>query len=330
MIAAGNGNRHNRRMDAETARTRRGPLLAAGLLLLAVSGCAWLEWPPPSDQTSSAPPVGPPPQPASAAATLHPVKPPSPRPVPPPTVQSESLPPPQAAASDGEHLVKKGETLFSIARLYDVDAYTLASANGMRPPYAVNEGQRLRVPRPQPQSATSAASVSPPAEQIEASTAAKPAPANDADLAKAVAAAPSGFAPQPPPAKSGGGFLWPVSGKVISGFGSKEQGLRNDGINIAAERGTPVRAADDGVVTYAGNELKGLGNMILIKHPGGWSTVYAHAEELLVAKGERVRRGQEIALVGSSGDVSRPQLHFQLRKGRDAVDPRRYLQQPAT
>lgn len=326
-------------MDAAAVTKRIAPLTVAGLLLLAVSGCAWLEWPA-ADEARGTPPEQPPPaEPAPASAGFHPTKPPPPRPAPPPAARGEPLPPPPVAP-EGEHLVKKGETLFSIARLYDVDAYTLASANGMRPPYGVNEGQRLRVPRPAPATATVTATppdpaparpateITParPATEMTPAPAVSPAPASGGEAVE-TAAAP---APKAPPSKAGSGFVWPVNGKVISAFGSKEQGLRNDGINIAAQRGTPVRAAEDGTVTYVGNELKGMGNMILLKHEGGWSTVYAHAEELLVAKGEHVRRGQTIARVGSSGDVSRPQLHFQLRRGREAVDPRRYLQPSAT
>ena len=115
-------------------------------------------------------------------------------------------------------------------------------------------------------------------------------------------------------------------GRVISSFGAKSKGLRNDGINIAAPRGTPVRAAENGVVVYAGNELRGFGNLVLIKHSGGWVSAYAHNEDLAVRRGDKVRKGQRIARVGSSGGVTTPQLHFELRKGKRARDPRKYLQ----
>jgi murein DD-endopeptidase MepM/ murein hydrolase activator NlpD len=130
--------------------------------------------------------------------------------------------------------------------------------------------------------------------------------------------------PQPPPRK-GGKFLWPVKGKVVLGFGPKSGGLHNDGINIAAERGTPVRAAENGVVVYIGNQLRGFGNLLLIKHSGGWMTAYAHAETLLVRRGQTVRRGEAVARVGSTGSVTQPQLHFEVRKGIRAVDPTRLL-----
>jgi len=112
-----------------------------------------------------------------------------------------------------------------------------------------------------------------------------------------------------------------VKGELISRFGDKGTGLRNDGINIAAPKGTPVVAADNGVVAYSGNELKGFGNLVLIRHPNGWVTAYAHNETLLVARGEHVERGQEIARVGSTGNVTSPQLHFEVRKGGERIDP---------
>jgi len=125
-----------------------------------------------------------------------------------------------------------------------------------------------------------------------------------------------------PPPRSAGRFLWPVEGRVIAGFGPREGGLHNDGINIAAERGTRIRAAENGVVAYAGNELRGFGNLLLIKHADGWTTAYAHADTLLVRRGDRVERGQPIATVGQTGNVDRPQLHFEIRRGPRAVDPR--------
>ncbi|NQW12068.1 MAG: LysM peptidoglycan-binding domain-containing M23 family metallopeptidase [Alphaproteobacteria bacterium] len=128
-----------------------------------------------------------------------------------------------------------------------------------------------------------------------------------------------------PPPRGGRRFLWPVEGRVIGGFGPRQGGLHNDGINIAAAAGTPIRAAENGVVVYAGNELRGFGNLLLIKHSGGWTTAYAHAEVLKVRRGDRVTRGQTIATVGRSGNVDQPQLHFEVRQGPRAVDPRKEL-----
>jgi murein DD-endopeptidase MepM/ murein hydrolase activator NlpD len=119
----------------------------------------------------------------------------------------------------------------------------------------------------------------------------------------------------------GGRFIWPVEGKVMSGFGSKGDGLNNDGINIAAARGTPVYAAAAGVVAYAGNEIRGFGNLLLIQHPDGWMTAYAHQDKLLVKRGDRVQQGQQIGAVGATGNVLSPQLHFEVRRGKRPVDP---------
>jgi murein DD-endopeptidase MepM/ murein hydrolase activator NlpD len=140
--------------------------------------------------------------------------------------------------------------------------------------------------------------------------------------------------PSPKPAPSGdplptlrpdSPFIWPVDGKVISKFGPAKDNLRNDGINIAAPVGAPVKASAAGVVAYAGNELRGFGNMILLRHADGWVTAYAHNSSLLVKKGDKVRQGQTIARVGSSGSVDSPQLHFELRQGTKAVDPLKVL-----
>jgi murein DD-endopeptidase MepM/ murein hydrolase activator NlpD len=127
--------------------------------------------------------------------------------------------------------------------------------------------------------------------------------------------------PPAPPPLAGRGFIWPLRGEVLNEFGPMAKGQHNDGVNIAAPRGTPVKAAENGVVAYVGNELKGFGNLLLIKHADGWMTAYAHNDQLLVSKGDQVRRGQQIATVGSSGNVTQPQLHFELRRGTEAVNP---------
>jgi len=130
----------------------------------------------------------------------------------------------------------------------------------------------------------------------------------------------------PPPPRASSTFLWPVKGEVLAEFGPlANKGQHNDGINIAAPKGTPVRAAENGTVAYVGNELRGFGNLLLIKHADGWITAYAHNDHLMVKRGERVRRGQTIATVGSSGSVTVPQLHFEIRHGTEAVNPMDYL-----
>jgi murein DD-endopeptidase MepM/ murein hydrolase activator NlpD len=152
-----------------------------------------------------------------------------------------------------------------------------------------------------------------------------PAPAGPraASAARTPAAAPDEG--PPPPAMHGGRFAWPVQGRVLASYGAGSGGAHNDGINIAAARGTPIKAVEGGVVAYAGNELRGYGNLVLVKHPDGLISAYAHCDELLVKKGEKVGPGQVIGRVGASGGVAEPQLHFELRRGKHPVDPREFL-----
>ena len=212
------------------------------------------------------------------------------------------------------HRVTKGDTLYQVSRRYGVDMYTIASVNLIAAPYTIRIGQRLRVPdRRSPVTATSTPQVASSDRAAAPTTTAKPGNA------------------QRQPAKSQRvrsgplRFAWPVRGRVISSFGAKPGGLHNDGINIAASAGAPIVAADTGIVAYAGNELRGFGNLLLLRHPGGWTTAYAHNKELLVKKGDRVARGDVIARAGATGRVGRPQLHFELRRGSDAVDPTKFL-----
>lgn len=127
------------------------------------------------------------------------------------------------------------------------------------------------------------------------------------------------------PPRSGRTFSWPVRGRVLAGFGPTPDGLHNDGINIAARAGAPVIAAENGVVVYAGSELKGFGNLLLVRHADGWITAYAHLDKALVKKGQKVTKGQAIGTVGTTGGVSQPQLHFEIRRGTQAVDPAKFL-----
>jgi murein DD-endopeptidase MepM/ murein hydrolase activator NlpD len=120
-------------------------------------------------------------------------------------------------------------------------------------------------------------------------------------------------------------FIWPVKGPVLSGFGPKGQGLNNDGLNIGAPRSAPVAAAASGTVVYAGNEMKGFGNLVLIRHEGGWITAYAHLERMLVERDSVVGQGDMIGTVGTSGGVASPQLHFEVRQNGKPIDPAPYL-----
>lgn len=130
----------------------------------------------------------------------------------------------------------------------------------------------------------------------------------------------------PAPAAGGLAFAWPVSsGSIVSDFGATTTGGRNDGINIAAASGAPIKASAAGQISYAGNELRGYGNLVLIKHDGGYVTAYAHADRILVNRGDYVAKGQVIGYVGQTGDVTSPQLHFEIRKGVTPVNPRTQL-----
>jgi murein DD-endopeptidase MepM/ murein hydrolase activator NlpD len=121
-------------------------------------------------------------------------------------------------------------------------------------------------------------------------------------------------------------FRWPVKGKVIANFGARTDGTHNDGVNVAVPQGTEVHAAEQGTVAYAGSELKGYGNLVLLRHESGWVTAYAHNEELLVKRGDKVKRGQAIAKAGKTGTVDQPQVHFELRQGQKPVDPAPHME----
>jgi len=233
------------------------------------------------------------------------------------------------------HVVLQDESIYAISQRFGIDMGELVRINKIPPPYRIEKGQRLRLPERQgAQQATKSATQGAHRPEggdraIRPVTGPARLPPPDRQIAERPAA-PRGSKPAPkrlrePAKRSSGKFLWPVRGRLLIGFGPREGGFHNDGINIAAPAGTPVRAAGNGVVVYAGNQLQGFGNMLLIKHSGGWMTAYAHNSRLMVSRGDAVRRGQKIAQVGRSGNVIRPQLHFELRRGNRAVDPRRYL-----
>lgn len=173
-----------------------------------------------------------------------------------------------------------------------------------------------------PQAVTPAAGFPPqPIPQSPATTVTTPTPQAKVQTASL----PPSVAPKVPPRIGNGKFMRPVDGKIISGFGPKDDGLHNDGINIKAPKGTAVRAADNGVVAYTGSGMSGYGNLVLIRHQGRWMTAYAHMDKTLVKKGDVVKAGQSIGTVGASGQVDSPQLHFEVRKGTQAVNPSSYL-----
>ncbi len=245
----------------------------------------------------------------------------------------------------GEHLVTRGDTVSTVARRYGLALRDLARANDLSPPYVIRVGQRLRLPIGA--GAGPDLQVGAVARQKEEVGPTKPVVASAKETARPVAKVPveertaiptpiqasatvaparpsqPAVLPEPPPL--GDGFIWPAKGKIIAHFGPLAKGRHNDGINIALPQGAPVRAAADGVVAYAGNELRGFGNLLLIKHADGWISAYAHNEELLVRRGAVVKRGQTIARAGATGSARSPQLHFELRKGAQAMDPLRHL-----
>ena len=234
-----------------------------------------------------------------------------------------------------QHKIGPGDTLYSIAQSYDVGLYELARLNDIGPPYTARLGATLVIPESEDKELAPAANPAPPPPQPTPSPEPTPEPIQKAPR-PAPEVSPSGqivllpptkppVPVPPPPARSGSGFIWPVKGTVISSFGAKKGGLRNDGINIRASRGSPIYAVENGVVAYAGNEIRGFGNLLLIKHTDGYITAYAHGDKLLVSRGQKVKRGQHIATVGSTGSVSEPQLHFEVRKGRRPQDPKKYL-----
>ncbi len=211
------------------------------------------------------------------------------------------------------HRVARGDTVYSISRQYQVPMSELMRVNAIQPPYTIVVGQELAVP-------TGSGHVATPVQtSLPATPAAAPRPASRQATPSQVAVLPS------PPPRTGRLFRWPVEGEMLSGFGAQPGGRHNDGINIGARRGTTVVAAESGVVAYAGNELRGFGNLLLIKHADGFMTAYAHNDALLVQRGQKVKKGDAIARVGSSGSVGKPQLHFEIRKGRKAVNPLEYL-----
>jgi murein DD-endopeptidase MepM/ murein hydrolase activator NlpD len=242
------------------------------------------------------------------------------------------------AAPSSTHFVNHGDTLASIARKNHISSAELARANGLDPSAKLKLGTKLTVPGAKTAAVAAPVAAAPVAGTLQP-VAAAPAPATkmaaaapvqSARLAQATANVEEKPAAEAP-AKAAETtsalptFRWPVRGKVVTSYGAKTNGKSNDGINLAVPEGTPVKAAEDGVVAYSGNELKGYGNLILVRHSNGYVTAYAHASELLVKRGDTIKRGQVIAKSGQSGEVASPQLHFEIRKGSSPVDPLQFL-----
>lgn len=257
-------------------------------------------------------------------------------PAPAPAVKPVAMAAPAAGAA-GTHVVNNGDTLMSIAHRNHVAVADLARANSLDPSARLKIGSKIVVPGPKTAAVAAPAAAPPvvaaaPVAAVVSAPAGKVAsaePVQKARLASATATPDETVAESPAKAADATGalptFRWPVRGRVVTGYGAKTNGKANDGINVAVPEGTPVKAAEDGVVAYSGNELKGYGNLVLVRHSNGYVTAYAHASELMVKRGETIKRGQVIAKSGQSGEVGSPQLHFEIRKGSSPVDPLQFL-----
>jgi murein DD-endopeptidase MepM/ murein hydrolase activator NlpD len=248
-------------------------------------------------------------------------------------------------------VVQPGDTLYSISRKYAVPVNDLAVLNNLKAPFALTVGQKLRVPdlkqvsvakteskvvSKETAKGTTPVKVAEPVKVADNTKTAETKPSaqkktEDAKTVAKVKEEPKKISSDPSKklpaitARSSSKFSWPVKGTVLSHYGAKSNGLFNDGINIGAKVGTVVKAAENGVVAYAGNEVKGMGNLVIIQHDGGWMTVYAHMDSMVVRRGAKVSVGQKIGTVGKTGKVDKPQLHFEIRKGTKAYNPSAYL-----
>lgn len=263
------------------------------------------------------------------------------------------------------HVVKRGDSIASIARQYRMDRMELIRLNGLKTPFRIVIGQRLLVRpvvkkigrtigKPTGISDTPQSTIIPSQPSLASQEPAgpvnmggvevaplKPLPGTEAvavepaphDIPGSTPLTPEGGAPAaeepqkaavpavvPSAAKT---YQMPVQGRIVRPFAPGKNG--NDGINISAPKGTPVVAANNGVVAHAGNQLRGFGNVVLIKHDNGMMSVYAHMDHVNVKKGDTVKIGQKIGSVGKTGTVREPQLHFEMRKGTTPVDPNGYL-----
>ncbi|MDZ7281644.1 peptidoglycan DD-metalloendopeptidase family protein [Sphingomonas sanguinis] len=233
------------------------------------------------------------------------------------------------------HLVRSGESGIAIARAYGVSWSRIVDANALSEPYVLRAGQRILIPGTAP-GATPLSSAAERAAAFKLDvddilTGGEPALASNQEPAKP-SATPRRVLPPTAvvaaPARLRSGFAWPVDGRVVKRFGAGSSGERNDGIKIAAPVGTPIKATADGVVAYVGDGIAALGGLVIVKHGDGWTSVYGHASKLMVQRGQSVKRGQTLALSGQTGFADRPELHFELRRGRTPVDPLSQLPKP--
>ena len=201
------------------------------------------------------------------------------------------------------YTVKKGDTLYSISRKFKTDLFSLSVLNKLNNVNQIKVNQKILIPdyilKPK-----KIRQKEKPLQKTE----------NKKIIKKKLLTN-----------KVDTDFIWPVKGKILNNFGSETPGFFNDGINISSNLGTSVKASLDGEIVYSGNEIPGYGNLILIKHSKNWITAYAHLEKIVKKKGNYVKKGETIGLVGKTGNVSEVQLHFEIRKGKEAVNPLKYL-----
>ncbi|MFM9942319.1 MAG: peptidoglycan DD-metalloendopeptidase family protein [Hyphomicrobiaceae bacterium] len=276
-----------------------------------------------------------------------------------PPVRAATPAAPATPPSDwtGSYTVAQGDSIYAIARRHKVKPDDLQSINGITDPGKVRPGTVLKVPGAPGAPAAAAPPVVAAAPEAPSAPAAKkpaggarptiinapqagapaapenqrvaalnPGTATDAPAADAAAPQAPAAKSDAPKASGASRFRWPVKGKVIAGFGPRPDNTHNDGINISVPAGTDVLAAENGVVAYAGNELKGYGNLVLVRHENNWVSAYAHNDTLTVKRGDKVKRGQPIAKAGNSGAVDQPQVHFELRQGSKPVDPMPHME----
>jgi murein DD-endopeptidase MepM/ murein hydrolase activator NlpD len=264
-------------------------------------------------------------------------------------VVAETAPVVKTLKAGALHTVASGDTLYALGRKYGVSPFVIAQANGLDTNQQLTLGQKVKIPGAKAIKAAPVEAVVADAEPTVNPVKPRKKPplalaeeeqvaADGTDGEAAIGEAPKKIIAEAKPvlkeqpvaeaaiaSPAGLNLRWPLKGKVISGYGNKPGGLKNEGINISVPEGTSIRAADTGVVAYAGNELKGYGNLVLIRHAGGYVTAYAHAKELLVKRGDKIDRGAIIGKAGQTGSVSSPQLHFEVRKGATALDPMKYM-----
>ncbi len=226
------------------------------------------------------------------------------------------------------HRVAAGQTGIAISRAYGIDWSRIIAANDLREPFTLRVGMRVLIPDTTTRSAAAERAAAFTLDIDDIVTGSEPALAANQRPARPSASARRRLAPTQAiaaPARLTSGFDWPVHGRIVTRFGPGARGERYNGVKIAVPLGTAVLAAADGVVAYAGSGIPQLGGVIIVRHGDGWATVYGHASKLLVQRGQAVRRGQTIARSGDTGGAARPEVHFEMRKGRTPIDPQRQL-----